>query len=205
MHTHVTCHLNQDYWLSDAAVFAPEYARTIDRQVAWIAAAGMRTIINLQWSDGGDLKNKRPHQYPMADQNSLRMWRQVACRYSNRGDVLFELFNESFLNATNAGGEPWSVWRDGSAEWVGYQALYDAVRSVGANNLVIVGGLNWAFDLSKVMAHRIREYKAVSQPATSVLYNTHPYDYVGKRPHDWHSAFGYLAGKVPLIATEFGT
>ena len=44
------------------------------------------------------------------------------------------------------------------------QQLYDTVRATGAQNLVIIGGLNWAYDLSGVPAqpdrrlqHRLRD------------------------------------------------
>ena len=33
-------------------------------------------------------------------------------------------------------------------EAIGHQALVDAVRDVGAKNVVIVGGLDWAYDLT---------------------------------------------------------
>src|SRR5258708_23848779 len=77
------------------------------------------------------------------------------------------------------------------------QALYDAVRATGANNVVIAGGLSYAFDLSGVGGNPIKGY--------NVVYATHPY-----KPQDpqsrWESAFGYLATRdiAPVIATEFG-
>ena len=50
------------------------------------------------------------------------------------------------------------------------QELYDVVRTrdgAGADNVVIAGGIGWAFDLSGVASHRIQGY--------NIMYATHPY------------------------------
>ena len=84
--------------------------------------------------------------------------------------MLFELYNEPF-------NVSWDIWRSGGATTGGWQAagmqqLYDAVRASGAKNLVIIGGLDFAYDLSGVPANRIGGY--------NILYATHPYNYGGK-------------------------
>jgi hypothetical protein len=77
------------------------------------------------------------------------------------------------------------------------QELYDTVRATGANNLVIAGGLGYAFDLSGVGTSPIKGY--------NIMYASHPY-----KPQDpasaWQSMFGYLATSdiAPVILTEFG-
>jgi hypothetical protein len=77
------------------------------------------------------------------------------------------------------------------------QALYDAVRAVGANNLVIIGGLRWAYDLSGVPGHRIQGY--------NIAYASHVYDYPDKQPSAWQSDWGFLTATDPVIVTEFGS
>ena len=62
--------------------------------------------------------------------------------------MLFELYNEPH-------DVSWRVWKSGGdagdgCQAVGMQQLYDAVRATGAENLVIIGGLDWAYDLSGV-------------------------------------------------------
>jgi hypothetical protein len=76
------------------------------------------------------------------------------------------------------------------------QDLYNAVRATGAANLVVIGGPNWAYELSEVPNHRV--------VGNNIVYATHPYDYPGKQPSDWDRAFGALAATDPIIATEFG-
>ena len=84
----------------------------------------------------------------------------AACNFIHNPDVIFELFNEPhyvswqcwlqggcWAQADEAGsGEPWSAHPYYYA--VGMQTLYDAVRSTGATNLVMVAGLDWAYDMS---------------------------------------------------------
>ena len=77
-----------------------------------------------------------------------------------------------------------------------HQALYDAVRGAGAPNLVLIGGLNYAYDLSGVPQHRVNGY--------NIVYATHPYDYPGKQPSEWMTSWGSLTATDPVMVTEFG-
>jgi aryl-phospho-beta-D-glucosidase BglC (GH1 family) len=195
--------LNQDFWLSGSALYNPNYAATLDKVVQYAEAAGLDVIFDLHWSDHGNSavtvlqgqdQDGTSNQQQMADKNSLEFWKELAMKYQSDGHILFELYNEP--NKVS-----WDVWLNGGMEFgyqiFGMQQLYDAVRGTGANNVVIAGGLSYAFDLSGVAAHPIKGY--------NVMYATHPY-----KPQDpaasWQSMFGYLATSdiAPVIATEFG-
>jgi hypothetical protein len=79
----------------------------------------------------------------------------------------------------------------------GMQQLYDAVRGANADNLVIIGGLSFAYDLSGVPKNRINGY--------NIVYATHPYGgSADKGPNTWNSNFGFLAATDPVVMTEFG-
>src|SRR5262249_17433713 len=152
-------------------------------------------ILDLHWSDRGDLGNQGPGQQRMADQNSITFWAQVAAKYKGDGRVIFELYNEPH-------DVSWDVWLGGGPSGDGFtaagmQALHDAVRGAGAENVVIVGGLGWAYDLSGVPSHRVQGH--------NIVYATHPYDKPGKQPSDWDKGFGFLTSTDPVIITEFGT
>jgi hypothetical protein len=186
--------LNQDFWLPGAHLHDPSYPSTIDSVVQMAEAAGMDVILDLHWSDRGDLQNGSPGQQRMADANSVTFWTQVASRYKDDPRVLFELYNEPH-------DVSWDVWLHGGPSGDGFtvagmQQLYDTVRAAGAPNVVIIGGLNYAYDLSGVPTHRV--------VGSDIVYNTHPYNFGGKQPGDWDSGFGFLAATDPLIATEFG-
>jgi hypothetical protein len=196
--------LNQDFWLSDSPGYDPTYSATVDQQVQWAEMYGMDVILDLHWSDMGSYSNSPGGQQEMADAHSVTFWQQVAAHYMSDPHVLFELYNEPELYGA---GDPWGVWLNGgttgstgggaSFTAVGMQQLYNAVRGTGATNLVILGGIHYAYDLSGVSSHPI-------QNGSNILYATHPYSESDKQPSDWYRAFGSLAATAPVIATEFG-
>src|SRR5262249_52406435 len=138
-----------------AAKYVSNYQGTIDQAIQWAHQAGLDVILDLHWSDRGDLTTQSPAQQRMADTNSITFWTDVAGKYKGDGRVLFELYNEPHDII-------WDVWQNGGPSGDGFtvagmQQLYDAVRGAGADNLVIVGGINWAYDLTGVTTgHRIQ-------------------------------------------------
>jgi endoglucanase len=195
--------LDQDRWLTGAALYDPNYTATVDQVIVWAEGVGLDVILDLHWSDRGDLTvvdsakqaAGNSQQQPMADVNSIEFWREVATRYRGDGRVLFELYNEP--NSIS-----WNIWQSGGTyggyQYVGMQTLYDTIRrDAQADNLVIVGGLDWSFDLSKVLSYPIQGY--------NIAYAAHVYraaDAIGL----WTTNFGYLAQQniAPVIVTEFG-
>jgi aryl-phospho-beta-D-glucosidase BglC (GH1 family) len=176
--------VNQAFWLNTAPKVSMAYAAELARVITAIEKAGMDVIVDSHRSSTGY----------MADANSVVFWKEVATVYRDDPHVLFELFNEPHDIS-------WDLWLKGGTApngsvVHGMQELYNAVRSTGANNLVVVGGLNWAYELSGIATHRV--------VGNNIVYATHPYNYPGKQPSDWDRAFGALAATDPIIATEFG-
>jgi len=192
--------LNQDFWLAGSSVHDANYASQVAAAVDWAEQAGLDVILDLHWSDRGILgscvaNESQGCQQLMADRNSLTFWTEVASLYKDDGRVLFELYNEPH----DVG---WPIWLEGGTtnegwQTPGMQKLYEAVRATGANNLVIAGGLSWAYDLSGVAAYPIRGF--------NVLYATHPYNNSLERSiYNWDASWGFLASTRPVIVTEFG-
>lgn len=62
---------------------------------------------------------------------------------------------------------------------------------------MIVGGLDYAYDLSIVAANPVQGY--------NIAYATHPYnDASEKQPAAWDGDWGYLTQTSPVVVTEFG-
>lgn len=187
--------LNQDFWLEGSAQFDAGYAPLVDTVVGWAESAGMDVILDLHWSDTGKLGSCQTQncQQLMADDNSVTFWSEVAARYRSDGRVQFELYNEPH-------DVSWEVWKSGGMAGgfhaAGMQELYDAVRGAGADNLVLIGGLDWAYDLSGVPANRIDGY--------NIAYATHPYNTAQRQPAAWDRSWGALTATDPVVVTEFG-
>jgi len=182
--------LNQNSWFSSAdADTKGSYKQIIDAMIAEATKHGMAVILDLH-------RTKDGQQSSMANKESLIFWQQVAEAYKAFGTVIFELFNEPV-------GIDQNTWLNGNnAEYVGMQQLYDAVRGTGAQNPVIVNGLDFGYDLSFVN-------DTFCVKGQNIIYGTHPYNekglpgYSGQGGDITHCLAG-IYGKYPVIATEFG-
>ncbi len=87
-------------------------------------------------------------------------------------------------------------------EYVGYQDLYNAVRQAKANNICIIGGLHYAYQLNFVN-------DSFKVSGTNIIYNSHPYNDMGADGYNgpggsFQNNFAGIKGNYPIIFTEFG-
>jgi endoglucanase len=78
----------------------------------------------------------------------------------------------------------------------GMQKLVDVVRAAGAKNIVIAGGLDWAYDLSGVA----KGFELKERDGNGIVYSTHIYPW--KR--DWANKVLPVAEKHPIFIGEVG-
>jgi endoglucanase len=186
--------VDQDFWLTTASHTCSGYPNTIDATVQAVRSQNMIAIIDLHWSDMGNVANA-PGQQCMPDQNSVTFWQQVAAKYKSNPNVWFELYNEPHPNN-------WTIWKNGGSvcgfNSVGMQTMVNTVRSAGANNIVLVGGDGYAAHLDGVPL----------LSGTNIVYAIHPYaSPTGANSwssSDFDTRFGNLSATVPVISTEFG-
>jgi len=144
----------------------------------------------------------------MADRDhAIDFWKSVAGTFERDPGVLFDLYNEPFIAKDNAHVEPWICWRDGCemhtdiGNWqsAGMQSLVDAVRSTGARNVVLAGGLAYANDLSQWRAH------APKDPIGQLAASFHVYDFNAcKDAACWNAEIAPIANVVPVVTGEIG-
>ena len=129
------------------------------------------------------------YQLKLPRDPARQVWEIFARRYGGLAHVAFDLWNEPH-NCS------WRDWQRAA------QPLIDAIRAAGATEtLIVVGGLDWAYDLS-----------ALSDPGNRLsggplAYATHPYPFKGGPAHgraEWDRFFGNVAREVPVLVTEFG-
>jgi endoglucanase len=168
-------------------------------------------LLDLHWNDA-DEWGKNIGQHKMPDQNSLAFWKDCASSYRNRPGVLFDLYNEPHDVSWDVwlkGGEVKETKGDGARQGKfvpvtyqtpGMQALLDQIRGTGAKNLVVCGGLDWAYDLSGFL----KGYQLQDTKGFGVIYACHNYPFKGDAVAKWEEKMDAALPTIPVIMSEFG-
>jgi endoglucanase len=207
--------LNEDCWLGINGVSSQysgsNYQTAVAGYVTLLLENGLYPILDLHWSAAGT--QMATGQAPMPDQDhSPAFWSQVATLFKDNLGVAFDLFNEPDPGSGQETADAWTCWRDGTTasgdagscaglgyDAAGMQALVSAVRSAGANNLVLLGGVVSANALSQWTLYR------PDDPSENLAAAWHVYS---DRPCSSTSCFDSKVGPVaqtyPVVATELG-
>jgi endoglucanase len=150
--------LNETCWLGINGVSrrlsGPAYRSAIKRWVGRLERAGLYVVLDLHWAAPGAEQATGIIRMVDAD-HAPDFWRGVASSFRDDRSVLFELYNEPH----DLG---WGCWehgcllheaRTGAYRAAGMAQLVAAVRSTGARQPLLLGGLDWARDLSGWLAH----------------------------------------------------
>jgi endoglucanase len=212
--------LNEACWNGDSyvnpAASGANYQNAIKAFVQRLNAAGMNVILDLHWTDGtytgpasACSSSEAVCQKPMPDQaGAIPFWTSVANTFKGNDSVIFDLFNEPYPDQLYQGNttEAWNCWLHGgsacpgfSYQVAGMQDLVNAVRSTGANNVLMLGGLTWSNDLDGWLAHE------PSDPDHNLAASWHSYNFNACSTEScWNSQIAPVIAKVPLIAGEIG-
>lgn len=203
---------NQDWALRGrSGRSAEDYLASLDQVISWAAALGAYTILDLQWLDaetvyghtvdqnGVETPN---HVAPTPDADTIVLWQNLAKRYRDEPAVLFDLFNEPHDRLSGDSFPIHLIGPDGDVvesdssrvgpdEWVPWaERLVAEVRGIRPKGIVLVGGVDWAFDLGGIR---------VDDPG--VLYSVHIYP--DRKPETWTKALGG-SSDLPVFVGEWG-
>lgn len=156
--------LNEDCWLGINGI-KPEYSganyqNAIAEYVKMFTDSGLVVVLDLHWTAPGSQQAKA--QTPMPDiDHSVDFWRSVARKFGQEDKIILELFNEPYPDKGNWNSvQGWKCWRDGESscsglgyQGAGMQSLVSAVRSAGAKNVLLLGGLAWSNSLAQWMQY----------------------------------------------------
>jgi endoglucanase len=210
--------LNEACWDAaayvDAAYAGPAYQHAIEAYVKLLNSNGMVAILDLHWTDGSytgpgsQCSSARAEcQKPMPDTSAIRFWKSVAGAFKGHDAVIFDLFNEPYPEIADHGNETegWQCWlHGGNCAGIGYrvagmQSLVNAVRSTGADNVIMLGGLAWANDLTQWLSHM------PSDPDHDLVASWHSYSFNACSARScWTSQVAPVVARVPVIAGEIG-
>jgi endoglucanase len=195
--------LNEDCWLGFNTVARREgapYRQIVERYVAALHRAGMYVILDLHWAAPGG--TKATGQTRMADvDHTPAFWRSVASAFKHDHALLFDLFNEPY-------GIGWSCWLRGcqvprdsgfpAYRTAGMQQLVNAVRSTGATQPLMLGGIDYSGDVRGWLAHEPRD------PRHQLVAAEHNYGTLGPCGATCQAAILRTHQRVPLVMGELG-
>jgi endoglucanase len=212
--TAVRVPLNEQCWLglpSAPARFAgAAYRSAVTTFVTRLNDAGLVAVLDLHRSAPARAASKE--QEPMPDRDhSPAFWRSVAATFAHRPAVVFDLFNEPFPYGETDSARAWRCWRDGGCRLTsvnsrktyvaaGMAELIAAVRSTGARNVVLAGGLHWAEGMTHWLAYR------PADPAAQLAASFHAYSFneYCATPACYERDLVPLLRAVPLFVGEIG-
>jgi hypothetical protein len=192
--------LNEDCWLGINGVAAQyggaAYRSAIASYVRTLEDAGLVVILDLHWNAPGT--QRATGQQEMADEDhSPAFWRSVARYFKSNHGLIFDLYNEPHDIS-------WSCWLKGcqlSSDWqaAGMQQLVNAVRSTGATQPLMAGGLNWSGDLSQWLQHEPVD------PLHQLVASVHIYNFSECNTSScWQQTIAPVAQAVPVVTGELG-
>jgi endoglucanase len=211
--------LNEACWNGESyvnpAYSGATYRSAVEGYVHRLNADGMVVILDLHWTDGAYTgpasacsSAEATCQKPMPDKaEAIPFWTSVAGTFKGNDAIIFDLFNEPYPEQADQmnDAEGWQCWLNGgncagiSYPVAGMQDMVNAVRSTGANNVLMLGGLEWSNDLDGWLSHM------PTDPDNNLAASWHSYNFNAcSTASCWNSQIAPVAAKVPLIAGEIG-
>lgn len=206
--------LAQDSWFGmgpDQKDGGAGYRTLVHQVVDYCASNRCYVLLDLHWNDCGHW-GENIGQHVMPDMNSITFWRTFAIDFRNSPAVLFDLYNEPHDTT-------WDIWLNGgeiterravgarSGRFIpttyrtpGMKAMLEAIRSTGATNVVVCGGLDWAYDLSGFL----KGYALADPDGQGVIYACHAYNNKGESIDKMLSHVDAARPHIAVIFSEFG-
>ena len=201
--------LNEGCWLGINGA-PPAYSGAA--YVATVQAAGLVPILELHWTGAGT--TPATDMQPMLNRDhSVVFWQQVAGAFKDNTGVIFDLHNEPYPDGNSDTAAAWDCWKNGTTatnaaacpggglnyQAAGMQEVVDAVRSTGAQNVIMLGGVQYSNALSGWLANKPHD------PTGNLVAAWHVYNFnICNSPACYDATAAPVAAAVPLVAGEIG-
>jgi hypothetical protein len=211
--------LNEACWNGESYVNAADagtnYINAIKSYVSLLNSNGLVAILDLHWTDGaytgpsaGCSSAQATCQKPMPDAaQAIPFWSSVAATFKGNDAVIFDLFNEPYASraGNNDSAEGWQCWATGSPctgisyPVAGMQQMINAVRGASADNVIMLGGEEYANDLTGWLQYE------PTDPDHNLAASWHSYNFNSCNTQScWTSQIAPVIAQVPVVAGEIG-
>ena len=132
-------------------LYSAAYVQSVQAAIEEARSLGLNVIVSLQAeSPAGELT-----RCPLPDAGAERAWAVLAPMFAGDNGVMFELYNEPGILNTRLN---WQTWLNGgqvisggvTCQAVGMQTLVNDIRADGADNVIVLPGLNTETTLAGV-------------------------------------------------------
>lgn len=204
--------VNEQCWLGlpgiKPAYSGVNYRRAIENYVSLLNARGFAVILDLAGTAPGT--SMPTNQEEMPDQHSVAFWQSAAGAFRGNALVLFDIFNEPWPDNNSDTPAAWACWRDGGCtltsqnggqryQAVGMSQLVNAVRAVGARNIIIAEGIQYAEAVDQWLKY------APIDPDRNLIASVHVYSFNDcSNLACYNGAMKQVTARVPLLIGEFG-
>lgn len=201
--------LNEDCWLNingvKPAYGGAIYQKSVNDYVQLLLSNNIYVILDLHWTAAGSTPATKQDPMPNKD-HSIDFWKSVATYFKGNDAIIFDLFNEPYPNGnTFDSTAAWSCWANGTQctgtnyAVAGMQDLVTAVRSVGATNVLMLGGIAYSNSLTQWLTNLPKD------PRNALVASWHSYNFnYCNNQACWNQYVGAVAAKHPVIIGEMG-
>jgi uncharacterized protein (TIGR03437 family) len=177
-------------------------------QIATVAGAANQENLVVILAAYGDARSGAAADTGLPGSDLAAFWTACAAFFRNTPGLVFGLYNEPSTRSI-PGSSPaahraadWRIWLSGGAiaggqTAVGMQALVDAIRSAGAQQVIAAPGFHDSLEFQGFGPdYYIRD--------ANVIYETHPFYDHGTTEAEWDANLAGVAGIVPVYAGAWG-
>lgn len=179
------------------------YRERVDSLINRITSKGKYVILNL-------------HEFYCITEKQKMFWQEAAKVYANHPGILFGILNEPHDIS-------WEVWRNGGyintkdsygapikQRTYGHQEILEMIRDLGAKNICVMGGLDWAYYFDGItdgydgLEHGYRPMEPEGDKAgNGIMYDSHCYP-MKPEYNPVEKAVDIIADTAPIVIGEIG-
>lgn len=169
-----------------SSAYDPTYQNQIRDKVNQIVVAGFVVIIVMgaQNNNGGTISGLAT---TMPGSDTIRAWQTLVPLFKNHPSIMFEVYNEPALDTSIPSKTTWAST---------HNPVIAAIRAMGANNILILDGLNYAEYTSGLGS-------TIIDSANRWAFGIHPYFTGSDTSANWDTNFGNEAITYPTTITEW--